>query len=186
MKKHIFCFIIVIFFSGKLFASVDDCSAFFIKKGVAAGFPLMKKRNVWEWYKKIRPEYVWMAETGFYVDKKFVGNGFGFALNIGAADVSNKSIQKGNVDDLIRFTAKNAFLTKESKYYKNEEKKEKIQFKTLVAAKVLDDESIVVAVVDPEAVKMAKMENPTHMKLTAILPEKDESYTCYPAIEIIK
>lgn len=131
MKKHIFCFIIVIFFSGKLFASVDDCSAFFIKKGVAAGFPLMKKRNVWEWYKKIRPEYVWMAETGFYVDKKFVGNGFGFALNIGAADVSNKSIQKGNVDDLIRFTAKMHSSPKSQNTIKMKKKKKKFNLRLL-------------------------------------------------------
>lgn len=186
MIKRIFCSVIVIFLSGKLFASADDCSAFFIKKGVVAGFPIMKKKNVWEWHKKVRPEYAWIAETGFYIDDKFKSNGFGFVAIIGVTDLDGNSAQQGTIEDLVKFSSKGAFLNRDSNYYYDEEKREKIQFKTLVAAKVVDDESIVIGVVDPEAAKMAKMNNPTHMKLTATLPEKDESYTCYPAIEIVK
>lgn len=186
MKEFIFFLTITIFFSSKLFASENDCGAFFIKKGVAASFPILKKRDFWEWYKKVRPEYAWTAETGFYRNNEFKGNGFGFVAIIGSADLEKNKTQKGNIDELVRFSAKGAFLTKESKSYSVDEKREKIQFSTIVMAKVLDDESILVGTVDPEAVAIAKTGNPTHMKLTAVLPEEGESYTCYPTIDIVK
>lgn len=178
--------ILLVIFFNSAYASEEDCGAFFIKNGVVANFPILRKRNTWEWYKKIRPEYVWMAETGSYVNGEFNGNGFGLALNIGAADLKSNPVKKGSIDDLVKFASKNAFLTKESIYFLDSEKKEKIQFKTVVMAKIVDNQSIGAGVVDPEAVKMAKINNPTHMKLTAILPKKEESYTCFPEIEVIK
>ncbi|MEJ8294389.1 hypothetical protein WKI45_16300 [Delftia tsuruhatensis] len=105
---------------------------------------------------------------------------------IGATDLSKNPVQQGTLEELLKFSAKGAFLNKESKYSNDEEKKNRIKLKTLVAGKVVVNESIVIGVVDLEAVKMAKMNNPTHMKLTAILPEEEESYTCFPEIEIIK
>ena len=185
MIKRIICSVIAIFLSGKSFASDDDCGAFFIKNGVVASFPIVKKKKVWEWHKKTRSEYLWIAETGFYIDDEFKSNGFGFVAIIGVTDIDRNPAQQGTIEDLVKFSSKGAFLNHYSNYY-NKEKREKIKFQTLVAAKVVDNESIVIGLVDPEAVNMAKMSNPTHIKLTATLPERDESYTCYPAIETFK
>lgn len=179
-------FIALMFFAENAISIEIDCGAFFYKNGVAADFPILKSRNKWEWYKKTRTEYAWIAETGSYIGNKFKSNGFGFVANIGAADLGKNPAAQGTIEDLVKFSAKGAFLNKASKYFDDKEMKEKIQFKTIVAAKVVDGESIVVGVVDPVAVKLAKIGNPTHMKLTAILPEKDESYTCFPKIEQIK
>ncbi|MDC2862978.1 MULTISPECIES: hypothetical protein [unclassified Delftia] len=186
MKKWMCSFVLMGVLYAKAFASADDCGAFFIKNGVVATFPILKKRPTWEWHKKIRPEYSWVAETGFYSTGKFKGNGFGFVAIVGTANLEDNPVQQGKIEDLISFSSKGAFLTKESKYYFDNIKKEQIQFETIVAAKVMDGESIGVMTVNKEAANMAKMGNPTHMKLTATLPGKDESYTCYPAIEIIK
>jgi hypothetical protein len=41
--KFIFLLTITFFFFSKLFTSENDCGAFFIKKGVAASFPILKK-----------------------------------------------------------------------------------------------------------------------------------------------
>ena len=65
----------------------NDCVALFYKDGISAGFPLLKKRESWEWYKKEYPEYSWIAETGFYKKGKFVGNGFGFSISIGSLNL---------------------------------------------------------------------------------------------------
>lgn len=187
MKYCNFLLIFFCFFAAKnVFAIEIDCGAFFYKNGVAADFPVLEKRTKWEWYKKIRPEYAWIAETGIYTENKFKGNGFGFMAIIGAADLSKNPVQQGTLKELVKFSAKGAFLNKESKYFNDKDKMDRIKLRTLVAAKVVNNESIVIGVVDLEAVKMAKMDNPTHMKLTAILPEEEESYTCFPEIEIIK
>lgn len=109
MKEFIFFLTITIFFSSKLFASENDCGAFFIKKGVAASFPILKKRDVWEWYKKVRPEYAWTAETGFYRNNEFKGNGFGFVAIIGSADLEKNKTQKATLTNWSDFPQREHF-----------------------------------------------------------------------------
>ena len=54
-----------------------------------------------------------------------------------------------------------------------------------ISAKMADDDLIMIWTISPNAVNMAKSNKPTHMKLQAILPEKGESYTCFPRINIV-
>lgn len=163
----------------------NDCVALFYKDGISAGFPLLKKRESWEWYKKEYPEYSWIAETGFYKKGKFVGNGFGFSISIGSLNLEKTPPQKGTIQDLISFSTKNGFLTKNSKYYSDENKKDQVLYYSNISAKMVDDELIMIWTINPNAVNMARSNKPTHMKLQAILPEKGESYTCFPRIDLV-
>ncbi|MDC2862979.1 MULTISPECIES: hypothetical protein [unclassified Delftia] len=186
MKKLIFLIAMNISITSNALSFDDECAGFFTPKGIMANFPILKQRDTWEWYKKVRPEYVWSAETGNYAGREFKSNGFGFVVIIGAADLSKNHSQKGKIDDLVKFASKGAFLTKDSEYYSDNTKRDRIKLKTIVRADVIDNKSIGLVIADLEALELAKIGNPSHMRLTAILPEKEESYTCYPEIETLK
>jgi hypothetical protein len=186
MKYFIFLFFGIFVISADSNAAKDECGALFYKNGVTAAFPVIKKRDAWEWHKKESPEYSWIAETGFYSNKKFTGNGFGFMILIGSLNLDNTPKQRGGFQDLVDFAGRSAFLTKDSKYYTDEQKRIKVKYSSHIFGKVIDDSLLMVGTLDTEAVRLAKMKSPTHMKLQAILPEEDESYICYPEIEIIE
>lgn len=189
MKSWSFLFVVLLTISANATtkkSEVDnDCVALFYKDGISAGFPLLKKRERWDWYKNEYPEYSWVAETGFYKNEKFVGNGFGFSISIGSLNLEKTLPQKGTIQDLIGFSTKNGFLTKKSKYYSDESKKDQVMYSSNISAKMADDDLIMIWTISPNAVNMAKSNKPTHMKLQAILPEKGESYTCFPRINIV-
>lgn len=167
-------------------AGMDDkCRAFYIKDSIMAAFPLMKDKDKWIWYKKERPEYAWVAETGFYENGKFRGNGFGFMASIGSANLENTPRREGSLSELIEFAGKNAFLTKESPFYKIKSINNSIMYSSQISAKVITGELIMLGTQNSEAVEISKFQNPTHMRLQAILPEGDESYVCYPKLERI-
>lgn len=172
-------------FSGEANSTEIECGALFYKNGITAAFPVIKKREEWEWHKNKSPEYLWTAETGFYSNKKFTGNGFGFMVFIGSLNLENTPPQKGNIQNLVNFASKSAFLTKESLYYNNEKKRNQVKYNSYIFGKVVDDDLLMVGTLNEEAVRLAKTKNPTHMKLQAILPEKGESYTCFPRIDIV-
>lgn len=163
----------------------DKYGAFYIKDSIMAAFPLMKDKNKWIWYKKERPEYAWVAETGFYENGKFRGNGFGFMASIGSANLENTPRREGSLDELIEFAGKNAFLTNESPFYKIKSINNSIMYSSRISAKVIAGELIMLGTQNSEAVEISKFQNPTHMRLQAILPEGDESYVCYPKLERI-
>nr|WP_312989481.1 hypothetical protein [Comamonas koreensis] len=181
-------YFVFIFFAAALNVSAkmkDECGAFFIKNGVMAAFPIKKNRDKWIWYKKERPEYAWIAETGFYENGVFKGNGFGFIASIGSANLKNTPMQQGTLQELIDFPGKNAFLTKDSTFHNVESLNDLMMYSSQISAKVIVGEFIMLGTQNPEAVRMAKLKKPTHMKLQAILPESIESYMCYPEIESI-
>jgi len=160
----------------------DKCGAFYIKDSIIAAFPLMKDKDKWTWYKK---EYAWVAETGFYENGKSRGNGFGFMASIGSANLENTPRREGSLSELIEFAGKNAFLTKESPFYKIKSINSSIMYSSQISAKVITGGLIILGTQNSEAVEISKLQNPTHMRLQAILPEGDESYVCHPKLERI-
>jgi len=36
----------------------SKCDAIYYENGFAAGFPIIKKKEYWEWHKKSHPEYI--------------------------------------------------------------------------------------------------------------------------------
>lgn len=163
----------------------DKCGAFYNKDSIMAAFPLIKDKDKWIWYKKERPEYAWIAETGFYENGKFRGNGFGFIASIGSANLENTPRREGALNELIEFAGKNAFLTRESPFYKIKAINNSVMYSSQISAKVITGNLIILGTQNAEAVKISKFQNPTHMRLQAILPERDESYVCYPKLEKI-
>lgn len=167
------------------FEKKDECQALFYDGGVIANFPLLKSRSYWEWYKYKYPEYMWRAETGFYKNKKFTSNGFGISASVGTLNIGVDNFKKGNMNDLLSFATKNAYLTKESEYYLDQVFRDKILYSTGIFAVEIDNEAIMIGSKNTSLFEMARVGNPTHMKLQAILPEKSESYTCYPKIKVM-
>ncbi|GEM_PF-6517874 len=49
-------------------------------------------------------------------------------------------------------------------------------------AKVLDGDAIVIGTVDSKTASVINAGNPTHMKMTAVLPYPGESYECFAKI----
>ncbi|MDA8522170.1 hypothetical protein [Acidovorax sp. NCPPB 4044] len=193
MKISVF-FTLIFFISFNLKAAEIrddiDCAAIFSEDHIFARFPLIKKRNIWQWYvierTPSRPEYAWIAETGKYHNGIFKADGFAFSLLIGSADLEKTPPKNGNSTDLINATKKNAFFTKSSPHYNNEELKEKLTHSSIIKAKIVEDDAIMAMTVDKPTTDEGKRGKATHIKLTAILPESTESYICIPKIEYIK
>lgn len=162
----------------------SKCDAIYYKNSFAAAFPIIKKKELWEWYKKSHPEYIWSMELGFYKDKNFTSIGLGISISIGSMNLKSTPKQNGNLEDLINFSTKNAFLTLDSKYYSNEILRDQIIYRSQVFARKIDDDMIMIGTADAGLLKLFKKYNPTHMRLKAILPDSNESYTCYPKIEL--
>ncbi|GKS77337.1 uncharacterized protein YbfC [Acidovorax sp. SUPP950] len=188
------CFAIVFLISfdikAEKFRNDIDCSAMFSEDYIFARFPVLNPKKIWQWHvverTVERPEYAWIAETGKYKNGKFEGDGFAFSSLIGSADLKNTSPQQGSLGDLINATKKNAFFTKKSPHYLDEQKKDKLNHLSIIRAKIVDDDAVMMMVVDKLATDEGKSGNPTHMKLTAIFPDLKYSYTCTPKIELIK
>lgn len=162
----------------------SKCDAIYYENGFAAGFPIIKKKEYWEWYKKSHPEYIWSMELGFYKDKKFTSAGLGISISIGTMNLKSAPKQNGSLEKLINFSTKNAFLTQDSKLYSNKILRDQILYRSQVFARNIDDDMIMIGTADVGLLKLFKEYNPTHMRLKAILPESKESYTCYPKIEV--
>lgn len=100
--------------------------------------------------------------------------------------MKNTSPQQGSLGDLINAAKKNAFFTKKSPHYLNEQKKDELNHLSIIRAKIVDDNAVMVMAADKLTADEGKSGNPTHMKLTAIFPDLQYSYTCTPKIELIK
>lgn len=162
----------------------SKCHAIYYKNGFSAGFPIIKKKEMWEWHKRTHPEYIWSMELGFYKDKNFTSIGLGISISIGSMNLKSTPKQNGTLEGLINFSTKNAFLTLDSKYYSNQMLRDQIVYRSQVFARKIDDDMIMIGTTDDDLLKLFKNDNPTHMRLKAILPDSNESYTCYPKIEI--
>lgn len=123
-------------------------------------------------------------ELGFYKDKNFTSTGLGVSLSIGIMNLKSTPKQNGSLENLINFSTKNAFLTQDSKLYSNKILRDQIVYRSQVFARKIDDDMIMIGTADGDLLKLFKNDNPTHMRLKAILPDSNESYTCHPKIEI--
>jgi len=187
-----FLLFILLLFSKLSHAEKDlGCLAAEDANGMASLFPLVKQRSTWEWYRiEITPErteYAWLVEPGVFVEsgghRIFHGNGMGFAIGLGSANLKNVAPGTGSLGELLRLTTKYAYPTTKPQTDSEREKYWSFVRKSRVEAKILEDDAIVVATFDKFTADAAKAGNPTHVKMRAILPYPGESYECFARLE---
>ncbi|MEJ8294388.1 hypothetical protein WKI45_16295 [Delftia tsuruhatensis] len=175
--------------------NIDDgkttaCEAFVLKQNVAAIFPIKNNRSIWKWFKyenrTDRPEYAWIAEPGSISNDKnklFKGNGMAFSISLGSANIKNKKITSGSIQEIINISRKNAYLTGEFIDNKKDAENISLMHTSKIEARVLEDNSIIITTMDDRSTALAKKGRPTHMKMSVFVPYSGESYECIADIE---
>jgi len=187
-----FLFVALYLFSNLSYGGDEvDCVAVETPSTVVALFPLVKERPTWEWYRiQITPErteYAWIAEPGVFVgdnaSRVFRGNGMAFAISLGSANLETVTPGAGSLADLVKLTQKNAYYTKKPETEAEEDRLMNFMYYSRVGAKLVEEGAIAVGTLDKATADAAKVGNPTHMKMQAILPYPGESYECFAKIE---
>lgn len=144
---------------------------------LAAQFPLIKKREQWNWYTKLgdatTPEYAWIGEPGNCVKGQFVSDGIAFAASIRTLNVNTKPVS-GSLKELLKVAEYgNAYYTKKV----TREERGNLVTSTKLRTRVMNDEVGLLSL-DRFTINKLFGKHPTHIKMQAILPYENESYTC--------
>lgn len=166
-----------------------QCLAGFTPTRVVAFFPVLDDKPMWKWNVKERtlerPEYAWIVDSGICRKGKFVLKGIGFAASLGSLNLQKDSVVVGTLSELLNAASKNAFFSVKPNNNTKENEQSELMFRSKVLAKPVEPEMLFVGVVDLGTVNNIKNSNPTHFKMTAILPNTAESYECVAKIENI-
>src|SRR5690606_32982433 len=95
-------------------------------------------------------------ELGSYKDKKFTTVGLGISISIGTMNLKSTPKQNGNLEKLINFSTKNAFLTQDSKLYSNKILRDQILYRSLVFARNIVDDMIMIVLAVAGLLKLFK------------------------------
>ncbi|ETX61134.1 hypothetical protein G6546_06170 [Citrobacter portucalensis] len=183
--KRLFFFIPIIFISFDAMATCEiqpknhACLTIFTKGTIYSAFPILNNKPEWKWYQSEDiGEYYWQTELGTCKNNKFVPNGARLLINLGTLRPKENPPTEGSFQDLLNAAEKTAFFDdaivdnnirshiRGGFYQKNS--RDSALFAIL-------DNSIMVT--------YFKAEKSTYARMTAHLPEKNESYECVTKIE---
>ena len=164
MKRVLF-FLLMIFVSFGVIADCEiqakdhDCFTIFAKGTIFSAFPVLNNKAMWRWYQNEDiGEYYWQTELGTCKNNKFTPSGARLLIRVGSLRLNENHAIKGTLQELINTAEKTAFLGSDP-----------VQLLAVL------DNSIMV--------KYFKDEKPTYARMTAHLPNKNESYECLIKIQ---
>ena len=160
MKRVLF-FLLMIFVSFGVIADCEiqakdhDCFTIFAKGTIFSAFPVLNNKAMWRWYQNEDiGEYYWQTELGTCKNNKFTPSGARLLIRVG-------SLRLNENHDRFRSYIRAGIYQKKS-----------------------SDPAQLLAVLDNSImVKYFKEEKPTYARMTAHLPNKDESYECLTKIQ---
>ncbi|OJN29088.1 protein YbfC, partial [Escherichia coli] len=175
MKRVLF-FLLMIFVSFGVIADCEiqakdhDCFTIFAKGTIFSAFPVLNNKAMWRWYQNEDiGEYYWQTELGTCKNNKFTPSGARLLIRVGSLRLNENHAIKGTLQELINTAEKTAFLGDRFRSY----------IRAGIYQKKSSDPVQLLAVLDNSImVKYFKDEKPTYARMTAHLPNKNESYEC--------
>ncbi|MGX9741892.1 hypothetical protein [Pseudocitrobacter corydidari] len=180
MKRVLF-FLLMVFIGFGAMADCEiqakdyDCFAIFTKGVIFSAFPVLNNKSEWEWYRKEDiGEYYWQTELGTCKENKFTPNGARLLVCLGTLRLDKNPPAKGTLQELLNAAEKTAFL----------DGKVMSHIRAGIYQKKSSDPAQLLAILDnPTMVKSFKDDKPTYARMTAHLPNKNESYECITKIQ---
>ncbi|HCK2465353.1 protein YbfC [Escherichia coli] len=179
--KRILFFLLMIFVSFGVIADCEiqakdhDCFTIFAKGTIFSAFPVLNNKAMWRWYQNEDiGEYYWQTELGTCKNNKFTPSGARLLIRVGSLRLNENHAIKGTLQELINTAEKTAFLGDRFRSY----------IRAGIYQKKSSDPVQLLAVLDNSImVKYFKDEKPTYARMTAHLPNKNESYECLIKIQ---
>ncbi|MFG0517864.1 hypothetical protein [Kluyvera intermedia] len=156
------------------------CLTAFTRSGIGSFFPVLNVKPVWKWYRtEDIGEYYWQTELGTCKNDKFIPNGGRLLIVLGSLHLNGNPPAEGSLQDLLDAAEKTAFFDDR---FVNKDVMSHIR--GAFVQKKSSDPAMLMAILDnPAMVKYFKAENSTYARMTAHLPEKNESYECVTEIQ---
>ncbi|WP_250392997.1 hypothetical protein [Escherichia coli] len=156
-------------------AKDHDCFTIFAKGTIFSAFPVLNNKAMWRWYQNEDiGEYYWQTELGTCKNNKFTPSGARLLIRVGSLRLNENHAIKGTLQELINTAEKTAFLGDRFRSY----------IRAGIYQKKSSDPVQLLAVLDNSImVKYFKDEKPTYARMTAHLPNKNESYECLIKIQ---
>ncbi|EGQ0031359.1 hypothetical protein OM225_08780 [Escherichia albertii] len=178
--KRALLFLLMIFASFGVIADCEiqakghDCFTIFTKGTIFSAFPVLNNKNIWRWYQKEDiGEYYWQTEFGTCENNKFTPSGARLLIRVGSLRLNENHATKGTLQELLNTAEKTAFLGE--------------RFRSYIRAGIYQknsDPAQLLAVLDNSImIKYFKDEKLTYARMTAHLPNKNESYECLTKIQ---
>ncbi|WP_429871740.1 hypothetical protein [Escherichia coli] len=147
----------------------------FPKGTIFSAFPVLNNKAMWRWYQNEDiGEYYWQTELGTCKNNKFTPSGARLLIRVGSLRLNENHAIKGTLQELINTAEKTAFLGDRFRSY----------IRAGIYQKKSSDPVQLLAVLDNSImVKYFKDEKPTYARMTAHLPNKNESYECLIKIQ---
>lgn len=129
---------------------------------------------MWRWYQNEDiGEYYWQTELGTCKNNKFTPSGARLLIRVGSLRLNENHAIKGTLQELIN-TAENGVSRRSvQKLYKS----------GYLSKKSSDPVQLLAVLDNSIMVKYFKDEKPTYARMTAHLPNKNESYECLIKIQ---
>ncbi|ECG8608054.1 hypothetical protein FNH48_11350 [Salmonella enterica subsp. salamae] len=156
------------------------CLTIFTRSGIGSFFPVLNVKPIWKWYRNEDiGEYYWQTELGTCNNDKFIPNGARLLIVLGSLRLNENPPAEGSLQDLLDAAEKKAFFDDE---IANIHVRSPIR--GAFVQKKSSDPAMLLAILDnPSMVKYFKAEKSTYARMTAHLPEKNESYECVTKIQ---
>ncbi|HAT2611330.1 TPA: hypothetical protein I8235_004368 [Kluyvera intermedia] len=156
------------------------CVTMFTRNSIFSSFPVLNVKPVWKWYRSENiGEYYWQTELGTCKNNKFTPNSARLLIRLGSLRINETPPTEGPLQNLLDAADKIAFFDGRSV-----NKDVMSHIRGAFAQKKSSDPAQLLAILDnPSMVKSFKAENSTYARMTAHLPEKNESYECVTEIQ---
>lgn len=156
------------------------CLNIFTKSSIVSSFPVLNVKPIWKWYQSEDiGEYYWQTELGTCKNDKFIPNGARLLIALGSLRLNENPPAEGPLQDLLDAAEKTAFFDDEIANIHV-----RSHIRGVFYQKQFSDPALLLAIFDnPPMVKYFKTKNSTYARMTAHLPEKDESYECVTKIQ---
>lgn len=156
------------------------CVTMFTKSSIASSFPVLNVKPVWKWYRSEDiGEYYWQTEMGTCKDNNFIPNGARLLISLGTLRPSENLPAEGTLQDLLNAAEKTAFFDER---YANPNFISHIRA-AFVQKKSSDPAQLLAVLDSPSMIKYFKAEISSYVRMTAHLPEQNESYECITEIQ---
>ena len=154
----------------------------FTETSLFSAFPIINEKPVWKWYQSEDiGEYYWQTELGTCKDNKFIPNGARLLMSLGTLRPHENPPAEGTLDDLLSKAEKKAYL--KDKFNKNETKAI-CHIRGGFSQKRSNAPAALLAILgNSTMINYFKAEKSTYARMTAHLPEKNESYECVTKIQ---
>ncbi|HAU8265713.1 TPA: hypothetical protein I8287_003393 [Kluyvera intermedia] len=183
--KRLFFFISAIFISFDAIATCEIqpknhvCLTIFTKGTIYSAFPILNNKPEWKWYRSEDiGEYYWQTELGKCKNNEFIPNGARLLIRIGSLRLNEKSPAEGSLQDLLNVAEKKAFFDD-----KIVNAHIRSHIRGVFYQKNSNDSALFAILDNSIMVNYFKAKKSTYARMTAHLPEKNESYECVTEIQ---